>query len=169
MPFAAYRLKGLGLDSRLKGASFKKYITSLCLYYINYGLRRLSPPRGAGWEPGSIAFRAKKSPRPSDDYEYSCVRGSIGAVTVRLFNPSTWSHNNARSLPLVLHYFQAILWLAGGDRVRFWGRRTRTWGIGDPNSLSTILRHYLTLLTSACEVQLRQQFTSLDSGNYGTI
>jgi len=54
------------------------------------GLRRLSPPRGAGWEPGSIAFRAKKSPRPSDDYEYSCVRGAIGAVTVRLFKPSTW-------------------------------------------------------------------------------
>jgi len=54
------------------------------------GLRRLSPPCSASWEPGSIAFRAKKSLRPLDDYEYSYVRSAIGVVTVRLFKPSTW-------------------------------------------------------------------------------
>lgn len=37
----------------------------------------LSPPRGAGWEPGSAASRAKKSPRDA-----------TSAITVRLFKPS---------------------------------------------------------------------------------
>ena len=49
----------------------------------------------------------------------------------------------------------------GGDRVRFWRGRMRKWGIGDPKSLSTVLRYYLTLSILVCRVQLWQQFTSL--------
>jgi hypothetical protein len=33
--FAAYRLEGLGPESRLKGASLEKYITGLRLYHID--------------------------------------------------------------------------------------------------------------------------------------
>ena len=50
------------------------------------GLRRLSPPRGAGWEPENIRiFRAKKSQPPQVVVIPLC--GMSNAVTVRLFGP----------------------------------------------------------------------------------
>ena len=54
--------------------------------YICFGLRRLSPLRGAGWEPENIRiFRAKKSPPPRVVVIPLC--GMSDAVTVRLFGP----------------------------------------------------------------------------------
>ena len=52
------------------------------------GLRRLSPPCGAGWELEALLPELRRV-HPSSDYKYSCVRNATSAVTVRLFKPST--------------------------------------------------------------------------------
>ena len=68
-------------------------------------------PVVAGWEPGSVAFRAKKSP-PSD-CEYSCVsmRPVGNGEVIRTFDSATTTQG----------YFGV-----GGDRVRFWRGRMQT-------------------------------------------
>src|SRR5204863_7924325 len=85
---------GLEIKLAIIVLAYRKYIksssvrpnTDFDFYYIGSGLRRLSPPRGAGWEPENIRiFRAKKSQPPRLVAIPLC--GTSDAVTMRLFGP----------------------------------------------------------------------------------